>query len=677
MNARKYLPLMFDRPLEPLFTPKGPNHAIFRIPQSYLPDRYKPLGMQLTEQFEDEVEETVHIKEIKLPDLGDVLHLDRNGHFSLFVPWHQQLAADLIQTFMGMKNIDEVMSLAAYARDRINPHLFIYALSVTILHRKDAKGIGVPALIYSFPNNFIDSSVFTKAREEAFIVPENIRIPLVIPMEFSASKLDLEHRMAYFREDIGINLHHWHWHLIYPLSGPSVVVNKNRRGELFYYMHQQILARYNTDRMCNKLSRVERLVEWREPIKEGYFSKLNNLAASRNYPGRVDYQRMTNLARGEEQIFVDIDDLTQWRDRIVEAIHSGYYIDRRGERVPLTEFEGIDVLGNIIEASSLSPNPSYYGNLHNFGHILLAFIHDPDQRFLESFGVMAGTSTAMRDPVFYRWHSYIDFLFQIHKSVLPRYTMSQLNYDGVRVTNVRVLSQKATDNHLHTFWQQSEIDLSYGLDFIERGPLLVRFTHLQHYPFTYTITVDNNGLQRMGTCRIFIAPEYNEKGLPMQFREHKNLFIALDRFTVTLKPGVNTITRSSKESTVTIPFEQTFRNLGDSTSELNYCGCGWPHHMLLPKGIPNGYPCQLFVMISNYADDAVVPTIPGSCKTADNYCGVRDGLYPDRRSMGYPFDRMPRPGVQTLEEFLTPNMKVERVNIYFHDRIFKPVKPQS
>lgn len=62
-------------------------------------------------------------------------------------------------------------------------------------------------------------------------------------MEFSATDLELEHRLFYFREDLGINLHHWHWHLVYPFGASLAITNKNRRGELFYYMHQQILAR--------------------------------------------------------------------------------------------------------------------------------------------------------------------------------------------------------------------------------------------------------------------------------------------------------------------------------------------------------------------------------------------------------------------------------------------------
>lgn len=68
-------------------------------------------------------------------------------------------------------------------------------------------------------------------------------MPIVIPRDFTASDLEPEHRLAYFREDMGINLHHWHWHLVYPFDGPDSVVRKDRRGELFFYMHQQLMAR--------------------------------------------------------------------------------------------------------------------------------------------------------------------------------------------------------------------------------------------------------------------------------------------------------------------------------------------------------------------------------------------------------------------------------------------------
>lgn len=78
----------------------------------------------------------------------------------------------------------------------------------------------------------------------------------------------------------------------------------------------------------------------------------------------------------------DIQDLERWRDRIYEGIHLGSVVNNRGEKVPLTEKTGIDVLGNIVEASILSPNQNVYGDLHNHGHIAIAYVHDPDHRYL-------------------------------------------------------------------------------------------------------------------------------------------------------------------------------------------------------------------------------------------------------------------------------------------------------
>lgn len=40
---------------------------------------------------------------------------------------------------------------------------------------------------------------------------------------------------------------------------------------------------------------------------------------------------------------------------------------------------------------------------------------------------MGDNTTAMRDPIFYRWHAFIDDIFQSFKSTLPRYTVDQVN----------------------------------------------------------------------------------------------------------------------------------------------------------------------------------------------------------------------------------------------------------
>lgn len=88
-------------------------------------------------------------------------------------------------------------------------------------------------------------------------------------------------------------------------------------------------------------------------------------------------------------------------------------------------------------------------------------------------------------------------------------------------------------NVLQTFWQQSDVDLSRGMDFQPRGSVFVRFTHLNHRPFSYKITVNNqSGGSKQGTCRIFLAPKFDERGNPWLYRDQKNMFIEMDRFAV-------------------------------------------------------------------------------------------------------------------------------------------------
>lgn len=89
--------------------------------------------------------------------------------------------------------------------------------------------------------------------------------------------------------------------------------------------------------------------------------------------------------------------------------------------------------------------------------------------------------------------------------------------------------------------------------------------------------------------------------------------------------------------------------------------------MLVPKGTKEGYPMELFVMVSDYSKDAVPQDEPTGCKDAVSFCGLKDRKYPDARPMGYPFDRQPRAGVETLAQFLTGNMAVTEINVRFLD----------
>lgn len=136
--------------------------------------------------------------------------------------------------------------------------------------------------------------------------------------------------MAYFREDLGLNLNYFTFNLVYPCDAIDIkIVSMDRRGELWYYHHQQLIARYNCERLCNKLHRVKRLNNLRVPIEEGYFPKLNTQNTNNTWPPRFDNAALSDLNRPNEHIHMDISQLERWTNRIVDAIEVGYALGVR------------------------------------------------------------------------------------------------------------------------------------------------------------------------------------------------------------------------------------------------------------------------------------------------------------------------------------------------------------
>uniref|UniRef100_A0A1E1WIY6 tyrosinase n=2 Tax=Pectinophora gossypiella TaxID=13191 RepID=A0A1E1WIY6_PECGO len=672
----KSLQLLFDRPSESLITPKGEQKAIFQLTEQFLPQDYQNNGLELNNRFGDEANERIPLKQLRnVPQFPKASELPPDADFSLFLPKHQEMALEVIDVLMNVpeNELQDFLSTCAYSRVKLNPQLFNYCFSVALSHRRDTRNVPIPNFAETFPSKFMDSQVFQQARESAAVLDGTERTPIIIPRDYTATNLEEEHRLAYWREDIGINLHHWHWHLVYPFNASDrAIVAKDRRGELFFYMHQQIIARYNNERLCNSLKRVKKFSNWREPIPEAYFPKLDSLTSARGWPPRQANMKWQDLDRPVDGLKVTVAEMERFRRNLEEAVDGGMVRLPDGSTQPLT----IDMLGNMLESSILSPNPQLYGTVHNNGHSFSAYMHDPQHRYLESFGVIADEATTMRDPFFYRWHAWIDDFFQKFKEsrhVSP-YSRSELENPGVRISEVRVenLEGDGAVNTLNTFWMESDLDLSRGLDFSNRGPVFARFTHLNHRRFRYVINVNNTGSAQRATVRIFLAPKFDERNLPWSLTDQRKMFIEMDRFVVPLTSGQNSITRDSTQSTVTIPFEQTFRDLSVQADDprrqdlatFNYCGCGWPQHMLVPKGTEAGAEYQLFVMLSNWDLDRI-DTPDGrqmSCKEASSFCGLKDQKYPDRRAMGFPFDRTSSTAAN-IADFILPNMALQDVTI--------------
>ncbi|XP_058835597.1 phenoloxidase 8-like [Topomyia yanbarensis] len=675
---------LLQRPLEPTFFPKDDGKTVLELPERYLSDRYRPLGADLQTRFGDNVDVKIPVRDVGIPDIAFAEVIDRRGSFSVFIQKHREIAAQLIELFLRQPNIPSLIGVASYCRERLNVYLFQYAFAVAVQHRPDTSNVNLPSILELFPSQFVDPAVFPKLREEGKVVSQADRMAIDIPMNYTASEREDEQRLAYWREDIGVNLHHWYWHLVYPTAGPVEVINKDRRGELFFYMHQQLIHRYNVERFGNRLGKAKSMHNFREPIAQAYFPKMLRSADNRAYAARPEGTTLKDIDRYVEGLKFTIAEMEMWRDRIYHAIDAGFVVDKSGKNIPLDEKTGIDIISNVLEASDLSINPAFYGNLHVSGHIAIAFCHDPDYRYLEPFGIMGELSTAQRDPSFYLWHSFVDDVLVRHKDSLNPYTAADLSFPGISVTNLNVALNRANvvPNVLLTYWQRSQVDLAAGLDFGPKGNVFASFTHLQHAPFVYNIEANNsNRSPSRGTVRIFMAPKTDDRNTTLKYDEWRRYVIELDKFVVTLTPGVNRITRRSNQSSVTVAYNRTFRQIKteaqipkkDDLEQFRFCGCGWPEHMLLPKGTVEGMVFDLFVMISNYAGDTINQEFDENvnCNDSHSFCGLRDKLYPDARSMGFPFDRKSPATVQTLQQYMAPNsnMRATDITIKFRNTV--------
>lgn len=102
MANKRNLLLLFERKLEPVFTEKGPNNAVFDVPDNLLTDRYKG-NPAIQDRFGENAGERISVRgNITIPNLKVPMSLGRDDEFSLFIPRHRTIASHLIDIFIGI-----------------------------------------------------------------------------------------------------------------------------------------------------------------------------------------------------------------------------------------------------------------------------------------------------------------------------------------------------------------------------------------------------------------------------------------------------------------------------------------------------------------------------------------------------------------------------------------------
>ncbi|ODM97026.1 Hemocyanin E chain, partial [Orchesella cincta] len=424
---------------------------------------------------------------------------------------------------------------------------------------------------------------------------------------------------------------------------------------------------YNAERLSNGFARTVELGLYPgAPIVEGYDAHIKDFNSGQWWTPRAPETPLTDILHIHDPDFardIIITDVLGLYNKFVKAIKWGKLITAEGKFLPIRFHEGLQPLANTVEASNLSVNPFYYDafGLHNLGHLMVALAADPDFTKGLPTGIMAEAAVRMRDPSFYTYHAIIDNLFEKFKQTLVPYKphggVWPLEWHGVDIVDVKLVSHGSeSHNQLTTFYIKHKYQLEPGVDRsvakgIEKAEICA--VHLDHAAFQFQIMIDRKTCAKsksgQGTVRIFMAPRYNEHGDRLPLAEQRRLMFILDTFQADLKVGRNIITRNSRDNSLTKPWSRSLKDYErgpDPSGAADYCGCGFPTHLFIPKGNTKGMAFDLFVMVTNFDED-YVPNhpidmeIPETCNSPYIFCGHPRRRYPDARPMGYPWDRPP------------------------------------
>lgn len=570
--------------------------------------------------------------------------------FSPFIPVHARRAAEVASTLFAAEQAGGVAQAIAAAEDAVATEssrgLVKRALKSFVTHSAAAREVvALPA------ETAVDSGVPLPPGEHDRADDPSRTLPIA------------EQVLDWYREDPFANEHHAHWHDVWNTGGITMpdgtqLPTQPRQGELFLYMHRQMLARYDTERRIAGLPVATPFEPpYDQPIAEGY--------GAERYVTRPAGTSLREIQAGAgpaqlAERFASLDQAIMAGRLTVPALPElgpldGNQLGAAIEPSDLNTGPGSDL---SLDHSDTGPGP--YPNIHGFGHVLTGMSADP-QGGETWWGVMNYVETAIRDPFFYRWHRHIDDQGQRVEDRLGPADLSEAAAPGVHfrgdgALDVRLaLSARVGDGDFDAFARDrlggAAFDDPHGLttdtlttDFTrsrvasplpapeDQSQAVVTEesyfqTHLVHDPFGLFLRVAADADVR-ATVRVFLA-------LTEQV-EDRRMWIELDKFDRHLTAGVNLIGRPDalsaviKRKGVKAPGANP---PGDSTDP--WCDCGWPYSLLLPSGGTAGTDFTLAVVLTDWSKDTLGQ--PKTCGSM-SYCGARES-YPDQQPMGYPFHR--------------------------------------
>ncbi|XP_014471247.1 PREDICTED: arylphorin subunit alpha-like [Dinoponera quadriceps] len=588
--------------------------------------------------------------------------LPRGEIFSSYYPKLQKEQEALFRMFYYAKDFDTFYKTALWARIHVNEMQFFDTLYTAVICRADTKFIQLPPPYEMYPYAFYNSEVLEKAHHaklfgkldsKKFSGYNTYTIPANYSGWYLSREYDVEHKLNYFTEDIGLNTYYFYFRKENPVWLKSEEVGLQKfRGETYLYGHKLLLMRYYLERLSNDIGKVEDF-DWNGQFFVGYYPTMtyhNGLP----FPQRGYFSKFPHYKQKY------IKDVSEFESRILASIDSEYIKDMNNKMFNIYTPGGLNMVGNIVEGNADSYNYEYYGNIDFLAKKILGYNLEPSTTHQIVPSALEYFSIAMRDPAFYRIYQKIFDLFY------DRYKLHQKPYNKNEVVYPELKIESFVVDKLITYFDQFDASINNGLMFddakeAESTLIKIRQYRLNHKPFSFHFAINADKAMK-AVVRIFLGPKYDIHHKPMDFVENFKYFYEMDNFIVDLNAGANKIVRHSQDCYFTIPdpepsevFYKKVLNSLDGMESLPYVErlYGFPERLLLPKGKKEGMPFTMFVYVNPLEGE----TVPYMSRVFGNYKF-------DNKPLGFPLDR---PVLNF--HYDGPNMMLKDVNIYHKDEM--------
>lgn len=588
--------------------------------------------------------------------------------FSVFYDKMREEAIALYHLFRYAKDFETFYKTAAWARVYLNEGLFTYSFSIAVLHREDTEGIILPAPYEIYPYFFVNSEVIEKMyrlKMQNGLVDPSIGYYYGITHEGDQYTIyanysgryswtyGSEQKLSYYTEDIGLNTYYYYFHAIFPfwMQGDEYGFLKERRGEVYFYFHQQLLARYYLERLTNGLGEIPEF-SWRWPIKTGYYPNMLYRTGT-PFPQRSNYYYVQNPENASDLEFVE-----SYETQFLEYLHEGQY-QAYEHQIDLRKSKSVNFVGNYWQSNPDSRDKSHkYNNKYYevIARTLLGGSPDPVNEYFAWPSALEQFQTSLRDPAFWQLYKRIIYYFIQYKQYLEPYTREQLYFEGVKINEVTV-------DKLVTYFDYFDFDATNGIYYSKEESqsfqyyFKVRQPRLNHREFNINIDIKSD-VATDAVFKIFIAPIYDGAGNTITLEDNWMNFYELDWFVQKLTAGKNSIVRSSRDffnfKEDSIPAREIFKMVESKKvpKDMSEDFDSLPNRIMLPKGHYGGFPFQFFVFVYPYS--------PLEKELED----FKEYLL-DNKPLGYPFDRP-----VYARYFYQPNMYFKNVRVYHEGDYF-------